>query len=154
MSYNKCKDCKSECPIDAECITCYNYSNFEPKEKKMKVAINVKEDEFSKDYYRFQAILIRKLDCEIIPDNPKLTIEHVKRILRYADLDDAMLGLALGALMKDGYVEANPKTAREELEELYKDIKDNHEFGYKSTAIENVDKIFNLAIKAIEEAKK
>jgi len=55
-------------------------------------------------------------------------------------------------IKEKGWIE-KPKTAREELEELYKDIKDNHEFGYKSTAIENVDKIFNLAIKAIEEAK-
>ena len=42
----------------------------------MKVVIEVKEDNFSKNYYKFQQILIPKKDCEVIPENKQEQISE------------------------------------------------------------------------------
>lgn len=106
MSYNKCGDCKNEYPIYDECLTCYNYSNFEPKEKPMseiklteenarRILGNVilEYDFFRNDflnkrgsvnYDEFKNVMIEKWgkDGWIVKDEVEQAIEDVKNYIK------------------------------------------------------------------------
>jgi len=135
-----CRGCNHE-----NCEICNDHYWYEPKEKKMKVIVEV--EEYNNKRYAITKltdsagyVTILKSDCEPVQEG-WLTEDEF-----YDIWVETVYGIALKKMKERGLIKQS-KTARQELEEYYGKHIGHHTGKYE------FDELYNKAIKALEVEK-